>query len=329
MKNNPLSDLFDKARNAQGDTPVFNDYGDVRAVIRGKPAVRGVIDLQGDELPKLESADGATLKRPPKGTPAVENSKIDAAIIKQSLVAQAGAQIVIYKDASEAVSTGMTGEVVMVNKPAYFETFEAAPFALVPDGQEVGVTPLPIKRAAIHVDAAGGPQTGTGVYGLRFEFDRATLKGFPNFEDAIMHAIVRGLARTADAVLLAAIAAGTPQAAINGIVQPNVPLASFSLAAAAASGVRMSELRALVGSSGNGAAIDNNGVLRAAGIAAELTPEVASTIIGSFARSAVMIRSDVDVIAERTNVNGELAVTAWAAFQPLLPDTSRFWTVVA
>ncbi|AXF14801.1 hypothetical protein CUJ87_10570 [Paraburkholderia caledonica] len=313
-KENKLSALFELARNAQGDTPIYNAYGDVRGVIRGRAAVPGIIDLLGDELPNLQDKNGA-LKRTPAGNPAVENLKIDAAILRQSLVAQAGAEIIIYKDEAEAVSTGTTGDVVMMSKQSYFETFEAAPFALVADGSEVTVSPFPIKRTALHLDAAGGPQTNTGIYGLRFEFNRTTLKSYPSFEDAIMHAIVQGLARTADAVLLGALVAATP--------------APFTLAAAAAAGVRMGELAALVGTAGHGAAIDNNGVLRAAGIAAELTPDMAATIVGSFARSAVMIRSDVDVIVDRTSVQGDLAVTAWAALQPLVPDTSRFWTVAA
>lgn len=308
-----LSSILQLARNAQGDKTLFNANGDVRAVIPGKAVVRGVIDLQGDLLPKIQDNDG-TFKRPPMGTPAVENSKIDAAISGQSLVAQAGANVIIFKDASEAISD-TAGGIMMVSKPAYFETYEAMPFALVPDGAEVGVTALPISRAQIHVDSTGGPQTNTGIYGLRFEFTRAVLKSYPSVEDAIMHAITAGLARTADAVLLGAIVAKTP--------------AAFSLAAAAASGVRMSELRSLIGTAGHGAAIDQNGVLRAAGIQAELTPDMAATVIGSFARSAIMIRSDVDVIAERTKIDGSLAVTAWAAFQPLLPDASRFWTVAA
>jgi hypothetical protein len=311
---NKLSDLFDFARNAPGDKPLFNQNGDVRAVIPGSPSVRGIIDLNSDELPKIQATDG-TLKRPPNGRPAVENLKIDAAILRQSLVAQAGAEIIIYKDPTEAVSTGVLGDVVMTSKQAYFETFEAAPFSLVADGGEVAVSPLPIKRAQIHLDAAGGPQTNTAIYGLRFEFSRATLKSYPSIEDAVMHAIAQGLARTADAVLLGALVVANP--------------APFTLAAAAAAGVRMNELRGLVGISGNGAAIDNNGVLRAAGITAELTPDMAATIVGSFTRSAVMIRSDVDVIVDRTNIDGSLAVTAWAALQPLLPDTTRFWTVEA
>ncbi|MFM0321183.1 hypothetical protein [Caballeronia glebae] len=307
-------DILERARkNPGGDHVFYNQNGDVRGVVKQSSAVRGVIDLNGDTLPDIQDKDG-NFRRPPAGTPAVQNSRVDAAIIKQSLVASAGANVIIYQDATEAVSD-TAGGIVMVRRPRYFETIEAAPFALVPDGQEVGVTPLPIKRADIHIDTDSGLATNTGIYGLRFEFTRAVLKSFPSVDEAIMHAITAGLARTADAVLLGAIVAATP--------------AAFSLAAAAAAGVRMSELRSLIGTAAHGATIDQNGVLRAAGIAAELTPDMAATIVGTFARSAIMIRSDVDVIAERTNINGELSVTAWAALQPLLPDTSRFWTVAA
>jgi hypothetical protein len=309
-----LKELFELARTAQGDIHLFTPHDEHRGVIRRSSAVRGVIDLNGSQLDKLAKGDG-THYRLPLATPAVDNFKIDAAIIKQSLVAQAGAEVIIYKDPTTAVSVGTEGDVVMASVPSYFTTVEAAPFALVADGANVGITALPISRAQIHVDAAGGPQTNTGIYGLRFEFSRATLKAYPSVEAAIMHAIIAGLARTADAVLLNAIVAATP--------------AAFSLSAAAAASVRMAELRALVGTAANGAAIDQNGVLRASGIQAELTADMASTVVGTFNRSAIMVRSTVDVFAERTNIDGSLSVTAWAALQALLPDTSRFWTVAA
>ncbi|MGV7241540.1 hypothetical protein [Caballeronia sp. M23-90] len=309
-----LKELLEAARNAQGDVHFYDQNDNHRGTVPRSSAVRGVIDLKGTQLDKLTTADGLHY-RLPLATPAVEHSKIEASIIRQSLVAQAGAEVIVFKDPTTAIPTDTLGDVVLQNIPSYFTTVEAAPFSLVADGADVTVTPLPISRASIHMDGLSGPQTNTGVYGLRFEFSRDTLKAYPSIEASIMHAIIAGLARTADAVLLTAIVAAMP--------------AAFSLAGAAAAGVRMSELRGLVGTAANGAAIDQNGVLRASGIQAELTPDMAATIVGTFARSAIMIRSDVDVIAARTNINGSLAVTAWAAFQPLLPDTSRFWTVAA
>lgn len=315
-KPNPLIALFEGARHAQSNTTLYDHYGDVRAVIPGKPVVRSMIDLNGDLLPKIESNDGMSLKRPPVGRPAVEVTTIGAEVIKQSLVAQAGAEVIIWNDPTEAVSTGLTGDVVLVSKPTYFETIEAAPFALVPDGQEVGVTPLPIKRAKINLDSAWGPQTNTSAYAVRFAITRKDMKTYSGLANAITHAITRGVSRTADAVLLGAIVAAAP--------------APFSLSAAAAAAVRFGELRALVGTAGNGAVVNQEGELKVLpGIAAELTPDIDATIVGTFARSAIMIRSDVEVIAERVNLDGSMEFKAWAEFQPLLPDTSRFWMVGA
>ncbi|MCA8229887.1 hypothetical protein [Burkholderia vietnamiensis] len=182
-------------------------------------------------------------------------------------------------------------------------------------GRFIAVTPLPIKRAQINVDSAWGPQTNTKAYGVRFAVTRKDIKTYSGLANAITHAMTHGLARTADAVLLGAIVAAAP--------------APFSLSAAAAAAVRFGELRALVGTSGTGAAVGQDGVLRADGIAAELTPDMAATIVGAFSRSAIMIRSTVEVIAERVNIDGSMEFKAWAEFQPLLPDTSRFWTVGA
>lgn len=330
-KPNPLIALFEGARHAQSNTHLYDHYGDVRAVIPGKPVVRGMIDLNGDILPNIESGDGMGLKRPPVGRPAVEVTTIGAGVIKQSLVAQAGAQAIIWEDPTTTVSIApanapsdldrargrsVDAEIALVSRPTYFETIEAAQFALVPDGQEVGVTPLPIKRAQINVDSTRGPQTNTNAYAVRFAITRKDMKTYSGLANAITHAMTKGLARTADAVLLGAIVAAAP--------------APFSLSAAAAAAVRFGELRALVGTAGNGAVVNQEGELKVLpGIAAELTPDMAATIVGTFARSAIMIRSTVEVIAERVNLDGSMEFKAWAEFQPLLPDTSRFWTVGA
>ncbi|CAG9239339.1 conserved hypothetical protein [Paraburkholderia tropica] len=314
-----LNDLLERAMREPNADVTYDGNGDVRRYIPRRPIVNSLIDLNGDMLPELQTKSGMHLKRPPVGRPAGQTITLGADIIAQSLVAQAGANVIIYQDTTSAIPVGPADDVFMQNIPTYFETVEASPFALVPDGQEVAVSTLPISRAQIHVDTSGGPQTNTGIYMLRFEFDRATMKGYPDFSDAIMHAITAGLARTADAVLLGAIVAKNP--------------AAFTLSAAAAASVRFDELRAVIGTAGTGAAVGQDGVLRAAGVRGELTADMATTIVGAFSRSAIMIRSTVDVFAERVSaanpLTGTLAVTAIVSLQPLLPDTSRFWTVGA
>src|SRR5690606_32912160 len=121
-------------------------------------------------------------------------------------------------------------------------------------------------------------------------------------------AIVLGIGRAADEILLSALTAAG--------------LADFSLAAVAAKGLAFSELRAVVGTAANGAAVDDNGVLRAAGVPADLTPEMAGTIVGSFNRTAVAVHEDIRVIFERLNLNGDLTVTAWLNAVPVIPDKS-------
>ncbi len=122
-----------------------------------------------------------------------------------------------------------------------------------------------------------------------------------------------GLADAADRLLLAHIAAATPTA--------------FTLAKAAAAGLRFPELRAVVGTSGTGAAVGQDGVLRANGIAAELTSEASGTIIGAFNRSAVFIRDRVDVLVERRDTAGRQRVTCWASLAPMAPTgAAHFWT---
>jgi hypothetical protein len=114
-------------------------------------------------------------------------------------------------------------------------------------------------------------------------------------------------------VLLSAIAATTP--------------ANFSLALAAAQGLKWGELRAIVGTSANGATVSQDGHLRAGGVPAELTADTASTIIGAFSRAGVAIGESVEVYFERIDSSGLLAVTAWASMLPLVPDASKFWLV--
>lgn len=152
---------------------------------------------------------------------------------------------------------------------------------------------------------------------VSFKVTRSQLRNYgnDNVVDEILLSLVLGLARAADAALLGAIKATAP--------------ALFSLGAAAAQGLRLDELRALVGTAGNGAAIREDGTLTAAGIHAELTADMAETMVGAFNRSAVAIHEDVTVTAERRNAAGDLIVTAWANMIPLAPNTAMFWTVGA
>ena len=153
--------------------------------------------------------------------------------------------------------------------------------------------------------------------GLRMVFKRVDQRALENdlLHAEIITAIVMGLARAADETLVSAIAATTP--------------AAFTLAKAAAQGLKFDELRGVVGTAGAGASVSQDGALRAAGIRSQLSPDLAGTIVGAWDRAGVAIHEDLPVHFERLNTQGDLVVTAWANLTPLVPDQAKFWMVPA
>ena len=100
---------------------------------------------------------------------------------------------------------------------------------------------------------------------------------------------------------------------------------AFALGKAAVSGFKFDELRTLVSTAGDPAEVQPDGALQAGGIAAELTPAISGTLVGSFRRSAVAISERISLIAERTNVRSDLTVTCWVNMKALLPMPGAFW----
>lgn len=245
---------------------------------------------------------------------------LSGAIIERSRVAQAGAQVVLVDPAKEARPIGDgKGTLGFAYQRKQFITVDPAPFALVaepaaPDLPEVGESDLPVSRIFVGFNGSTNETFAGPSYGVRFKLPRAMRKEVG--EDQLLHevlvSIVFGLARAADHAFLSAVVAAAP--------------AAFSLAAAAARGVQFKELRALVGTAGTAAAVGQDGVLRAAGVPAELTPTVAPTIVGCFGNAGVAVHDSLRIAIERLDAAGNLVVTCWADMQALLPDDSFFWT---
>ena len=233
---------------------------------------------------------------------------LSTAVIDNSRVCQAGARLVPVEAAPEAVPMG--DSMAWQRRASRFSVIEAGAFQEVDDGDDVAASAMPIKSVNIALGEAS-------THGVRFEIPRTMLKehGDEWVEHVAMTAVALGLSNLADAVLLAAIKSATPGA--------------FSIGAAAARGLRFGELRGIVGTAGNGAAVGADGALRAAGVTAELSGQTDSTIVGAFARAGVAISEEIFVIVDRVNVAGAMALTAWVNLQPLLPDATAFWNVPA
>jgi hypothetical protein len=275
-----------------------------------KPAaVSAVLGLDADHLPELIGKDG-TIARVPFAAPGGQTLRLDAAIARVSRVAQAGAAIIVRGEPDSAEATGRTGEIVLQRVPGSFSVIGPAIFSEVADDADAAVSPAPISSAAIDF-------SGVASRAVRIEVPRSMQRNVERelLGAELLTAVVLGVARAADAILLEALAGAT--------------LANFSLAAAAASGVRFDELRALIGTTGTGAAVDAAGNLRAAGVPAELTADTAGTYAGAFDRAAVAIHADMPLHVERRDAAANLTLTCYITAQALLPAPGFFWTVSA
>lgn len=307
---NPLTEAITQARFAAAHTVRERGNGLEPQYLPKKPAVLRTLNLKSTFLPSLFDKEGRMIAAP-IGMPAAETIALDAAAIKASRVAQAGAHVIIRDNQLSPIPVGATGDMMLADVVSTFSTIEPAAYANVADEADVSVTgSLPIHRATIDWSTAQS-------VAVRFTVPRATQKQHDQelFSAELLIALTLGLGRAADRLLLAAINATTPDA--------------FTLTAAAAQGLKAGELRALVGTNATGAEFRADGQLIVEGIKAEMTGDMTGTLVGAWDRAAVAIGQDVSMMAERTNVNGTLDVTAWAYMVPLLPDASKFWTVSA
>lgn len=229
---------------------------------------------------------------------------IKAAIMEQSRVAQAGAQLLIYDHAARPIP----GTDLYENpKEGVLRLVKPAPFSQVVDGADVATSPYPVEWEYFHMGDA--PNTA-----VRFELNRREQKdlGEDRLTFELVEALTKGIAREMDRVLLQSIAE-----------RPNLP--TFSYGAAAAKGLKFEDLRALVGKDGGGATVNASGNLVANGVSAELTDTVAETIFGAFNAAAVAVVDDIQILIERRDARGNLQVTVFLNTMAVLPDPTLFW----
>ena len=302
---NHIEDLLQEAANASPVMIRERGNGLEPQFINQPAAALRKLTLTTARLPVIGKDDRYTA---PAGNMAGIDTKLDTAIIRASRVAAAGASIIVRPVPARAYATGLTGGVSTYEQDTYFVTVAPAVLANVVDGEAVTVTPVPASRAQIKWDEAIKKA-------VRFTVPRSVMRtyGQDHVANEIMTAIPLGIARAADNLLLTAINAATPSA--------------FSVASAAAQGLKTGELRALIGTNGTGAQFRADGQLIAAGIAAEMTADMAGTVVGAFDRAAIAIHDEIRVLGERLDGEGNLTVTCWVDMIPLLPDPSKFWTV--
>lgn len=305
-----MSQIAELLKEAQSAAPFImreRGHGIEPQYIPHPAAAMRSLNLKTEFLPAILDADG-NLMTVPAGNLAGETIKMDAAIAQSSRVATAGASVIIRPDQARAIPVGTRGDIALVSQAGHFVTIEAAPFASIADDAIVNESPIPVSRAELNWDNAIKKS-------VRFKVSHREQSAIGNnqYSLELLTCIPLGIGRACDAVLLEAINAASP-----GV---------FSISAAAAQGIKASELRGLIGTAGNGAEFRTDGTLVAAGVSAELTADMNGTVIGAFNRSGIAIHEEITVMAERLNSNGDLIVTCWISLIPLVPDVEKFWHV--
>ncbi len=306
---NPLAGLMANAEHALG----YADVGPADAPhrIRTHAASRVAIDLSqfiadGNPSPNVYGVQnrptGETLTLDPR-----------AVIEQHSVVAQAGARIIIAhpRDRAIAINGNKTdGLMGFYQDPQLVRNIEPAQFATLADGADATVSAIPTHDATFT-----WPEVPTAAF--RVTVTRAqnrALGGSDDLRDALLRSVLMGLGLYADRLLLAAIAAATP--------------AAFTFGAAAAKFLKVDDLRAVIGSTGTGAGYRGDGAFVATpGIPAEITNATAATFIGAFGSAAVAIWPELTVQARRLSTAGDQEVTCLVNAQAVLPDAGKFWTV--
>jgi len=298
-----LASLINQARNKPDGIQHYGPDNNFRGFTPLQPAVAGSIKLT-DLLPSIP-AKAQSEYAPLSAKLASNKLSLSSALLESSQVAQAGATIIPIAPAQMPEKSPI---IAFYRQEARFSTITPATFNQVADGADVTVSQFPAHRAEINIDDAP-------ISSVRFEFTRNQMRdvGEDQIVAEIGIALALGLARFADSVLLSAIAASAP--------------ALFTLAAAAAKGLRFGELAAIIGTAGTGGVVSQDGTLRAAGIRADLTDTIAPTIAGAFSRSAVALRDDIPLVIERTDKQGTLRLTALVNAKALISDPAAFWTV--
>lgn len=309
-----LQRLIALAASAQKAQPVVAHVapGNVEphAYSRAPAGMSAILRLSDDHLPDLIDADGR-VTRTPFAAPTGQSLRLDAAIAAASRVVQAGAHLIVHANTGSDDAVGAEGVIGVRRRYSQLRAIEAAPFNdPVADDGDLVVSNHPIFSAEIDWENAR-------QLGFRVELTRSELRnpGLETIAAEIMAAVALGIARAADRLVLQACAASAAT--------------SFSMAAAAARGLKWDELRAFSCLDGAGI-VGGDGRLRVAGVPAELSGDSAVSVIGAFSRSGIAIHDEVTLMFERRGLSGGLSVTAWLAMQPLVPaGIGAFWTVAA
>lgn len=245
-----------------------------------------------------------------------EAMTLGQALLMNSRCAQAGAAVIALPE-QKLIAGAALQEV-----PAGMRVIEPANFAAIPLDALTDEGTVATSALADIVTEGTLQRDIMTQRAFRIRLPRSDMRdiGEAQIIAEALHSIALGLGRAVDQTLLAAIIAATPA------VYTNQPVGTASTAAAR--GLRWSDLSAIVGTAGAGATVDG-GQLYVGGVPAELSADMAETLVGAFDRFGVVVSPEIEVLAERIDATGGVTLTCWIDMQALLPDLANVWAVGA
>lgn len=303
----PLAEIIDTAQRQLGwqDIAPGGDWD--RVTRRSKVAgANGTLSLRS-LLPEITG----TPSRPSMAATSRlsgEQMTIGQAVLMNSRVAMAGSHIVTLPEQRLIDGTAPA----LTEAPSGLRLIHPAPFAEVVE--TLGEGEIPASTLASIITEGSVDRLTMKQIGVRIPLPRSAMKdvGEAQLTAEVLASIALGVGSAIDRLLLSALVAATP--------------AAFTPAAAATKGIRWQELMALVGTSGAGAAADR-GDLFVAGVPAEITPDMAATIVAAYDRFAVIVSPEIDLLVTRMDAAGSVTLTGWFDAQAIIPDAGFAWVV--
>lgn len=254
--------------------------------------------------------------------PAGETVTLRSAVTASSRAVQAGAHLIAETPARKIPNNNQQAPALQL-VPSGLRLVKPAKFSWLVNDDPV----TPSELASIVKEAKTQRSDDLQVYGFRVSMTR---KDQRDVEDdrllsEALDAIAMGVGRAVDMELFYKIGAARPVGDDTAV---------FSMARAAAAGVKFEDLKALVGGGEivGIAPTGDAGKLFVSGVQAELSDVMAETvgngsIIAAWSRFGVVIADSMEILVQRDSPDGSITLTAWIGLNAAIPDISYAWLV--
>lgn len=239
--------------------------------------------------------------------------KLSAEVMRESRFCRAGG-VLIVDSSRPRKATDSSGGAVFYDSPRQFHVIEPLPFSKLRAITEAPVSAWPVSGLEDQMVSSLPSAALMSTHSARVRLTRRQQRYLPRdlWAYEVAKAIALGLAQAVDNEVFSTL-------------DRKLNAAAWSWGWPASKNIAHDELAAVIGTSGIGAKVREDGSLTYAGLCpAELAPAVPSTLIGTFGRAAIFVDDDVRLIAKHMGVSGDLEITVLVTMRLDIPDLAYF-----